>query len=467
MFHQSANALIRILCMVVSVTLFACNNSTQPLSVLTPNGNPYEEIIELARIETQNARSLSFVRPVKTGILTREQYRKTYSSASSSSENDLVMNAFKQYGFVPDTMSSSKYIVNNTDSFAAAFYKPGSDSLYIIDASKYNEGMLFVIAAHEFTHALQEQHFNPFTNQVYSGLIQSSLNSDYYLSQLCIAEGDATISELYTYYNYTTPPDSIHDSIVSYITLTRADYYDSIKTKNVPSYLNIQGYAPYQIGAGYVWDIFTKGKWNAVNRLYHADRPVSTKQIITGTAHTPWGFDFSAIMPILLSNTTKLVFADDDTYGPVMLMALLNKYIDSEHCKAALGWQGDRCAFTLSDNQRWGSFVWALKFDTPENTDYVFERLDSLYTKRDLGQLTATRIADTSGISYTNANSQLVLRKSGTLIFIMDNVSSTSTVLAALDKPSSIAKKDALSTALSPTADIRVKHQIIDMIIGR
>ncbi len=467
MFHQPASALIRILCMVVIVTLFACNNATQPISVLTPNGNIYEEIIELARAETQKARSLSFIRPVKTGILTRDQYRKTYSNASSSAGNDLVMNAFKQYGFVPDTMSSSKYIANNTDSFAAAFYKPGSDSLYIIDASKYNEGMLFIIAAHEFTHALQEQHFNPFTNQIYSGIIQSNLNSDFYLSQLCIAEGDATISELYTYYNYITSPDSVYDSIESYIAVTRADYYDSIKTKNVPSYLNIQGYAPYQIGAGFVWDIFSAGKWNAVNRLYHADRPISTKQIITGSTQTPWSFDFSAVMPVLLSNTTKLVFADDDTYGPVMLMALLNKYVDTEHCKAALGWQGDRCAFTLSDNQKWGSFVWALKFDTPENTEYVYERLDSLYTNRNLGQLTATRIADTSGISYSNANSQLFLRKSGTFIFIMDNVSSKSTVLAALDKPSAVAKKDTHYTALSPTADIRVKHQIIDMIIGR
>lgn len=97
--------------MVVIGTLFACNNATQPISVLTPNGNSYEEIIELARKETQKARSLSFIRPVKTGIITRDQYRKAYSNTSSSAGNELVMNAFKQYGFVPDTTSSSKYIV--------------------------------------------------------------------------------------------------------------------------------------------------------------------------------------------------------------------------------------------------------------------------------------------------------------------------------------------------------------------
>jgi hypothetical protein len=391
-----------------------------------------------------------------------------YSNESSSSQSELVMNAFKQYGFVPDTMSNSKYIDNHNENFAAAFYKPGSDSLYIIDASTYNEGLLFVIAAHEFTHALQEQHFNPFTNQIYPGLNQSSLNSDYYLSQLCITEGDATVNELYTYYNYSEHQNNVVlDSVASYITSTRADYYDSIKSKNVPSYLNIQGYAPYQIGAGYVWDVFKKGTWNGVNRLYHADRPVSTRQIITGTVHNPWSFDFSAVMPVLLSTTTKLVFADDDTYGPIMLMALLSKYVDTEHCKAALGWQGDRCAFTLSDNQKWGSFVWALKFDTPENASYVYDRLDSLYTKRDLGKMAATRIADTSGIYYTNANSLLFLRRSGTFIFVMDNVNNKSTVLAALDNPTILAKKSAINTVISPSIDPRVKHQIIDMIVGR
>lgn len=466
MLHPSACSIIRFIFTILIVTLFACNDTPEPLSVLTPGGTRYDEIIELARFKSQSARSLSFLRPVKTGIITRKQYSEANSAASSSSYNDLFMNAFKQYGFVPDSVSSSKYIVQNSDSFAAAYYKPGTDSLYIIDASSYNEGMLFVIAAHEFTHALQEQHFDPFTNQIYPGSVTSSLNSDFYLSQRCIAEGDATLSELYTYYNLFEP-DSVNDSVASFITSTRAEYYDSIKSKKVPSYLSIQGYAPYQIGAGFVWDVFTKGKWSAVNRLYHADRPVSTKQIITGSAQQPWSFDFSAVMPILLSNTTRLVFADDDTYGPIMLMALLNRYIDAEHCKAALGWQGDRCAFTLSDNQKWGSFVWALKFDTPENTAYVYERLDSLYTKRNLGQLPATRIADTSGISYTNVNAQLFLRKSGTFIFIMDNVSSKATVLAALDKPSAVAKKQTQISELSSTIDVRAKQQIIDMIIGR
>jgi hypothetical protein len=465
MFQQCGCAIVRILCIVFIVSQFACNNSTQPLSVLTPGGNQYEEIIELARIETQKARSLSFIRYVKTVVITREQYRKMYSSESSSSQNTLVMNAFKQYGFVPDTMSSPKYIADYNYNFAAAFYRSGSDSLYIIDASEYDEGSLFRFAVHEFTHALQEQHFNAFSNQNYPGLIQSSLNSDYYLSQLCIIEGDAQVSELYTWFNYFYP-STVYKRTDSLIKFLRADYYDSIKSTVVPSYLNIQGYAPYQIGGGYVWDIFATGEWSAVNRLYHADRPTSTKQIISGSSQTPCSFDFSAIMPVLLSNTTKLVFADDDTYGPVMLMALLSKYVDTEHCKAALGWQGDRCAFTLSDNQKWGSFVWALKFDTPENATYVYERLDSLYTKRNLGQLTVTRIADTAGISYTNANSELFLRRSGTSIIIMDNVTEKSTVLAALDKPSAIAKKQTLTTTLSPMIDVRVKHQIIDMIVG-
>ncbi|NLD95391.1 MAG: hypothetical protein GX639_22295 [Fibrobacter sp.] len=451
--------------MVIIVTLFACNNATQPISVLIP-GDRIEELIELARTETQKSRDLTFIRPVKTGMITRDQFRRLYNSESSSSQYELIMNAFKQYGFVPDTMSSSKYIASYNENFAAAFYKNGSDSLYIIDVSEYNDASLFALASHEFTHALQEQHFNPFANQNYPGLVQSSLSSDYYLSQLCITEGDANVSGLYTLYKFIYQ-EAGHDTTDSLIRISESDFYTNIKSTEAPGYLDIQGYAPYEIGAGYVWDIFTKGKWDAVNRLFHADRPISTRQIITRTAHTPWSFDFSAIMPVLLSNTTKLIFADDDTYGPIMLMALLNKYVDAEHCKAALGWQGDRCAFTLSDNQKWGSFVWALKFDTPENTEYVYERLDSLYTNRNLGQLTATRIADTSGISYSNANSQLFLRKSGTFIFIMDNVSSKSTVLAALDKPSAVAKKDTHYTALSPTADIRVKHQIIDMIIGR
>jgi hypothetical protein len=420
------------------------------------------EIINLAKEQVQKTRGLQFARPVQIGLLTRKQY-SDYNEQWSSDNSALITREFKQIGFIPDTFSNASFIEASDDSFAAAFYKPGSDSLYIIDAEQYDESLLFEIVAHEFTHALQEQHFNPFTNQIFSSTNQSALNSDFYISQLCVTEGDAEVSGVLSLFSFVDSSLAT-DRTTSYLTQYHEDYFLQLANYPFPRYLKIQGYAPYQLGSWFTYNSYRKGGWQNVNALFHSNRVNSTADIINLTNTTPFTFDFSKIIPMLLKNTTKLVFADDDTYGPVMIMALLNEQVDTAQCKRAFGWQGDRLAYTLSDNQAFGSFVWAIEFTTTEDAKYIMSKIDNFLSSRKIGGSTAVRAADTDMITFTRATTSTLLKQSNNLVLWIENVSQQDSVVAQLTRP--VLARRSMDAKNYSTVSANDKSKFIDNFLG-
>ncbi len=408
----------------------SCNDS----SPTGPSIDKYKKIIELAREKVQETRGLQFIRPVNAGILTREQY-SSYNDQWSNSNTSLIMKEFKQIGFIPDTFTNSNYMSENDDSFAAAFYIPGTDSLYIIDSDKNTDDDVFVYTVHEFTHALQEQHFNPFANNVFPAFSQTSQNSDFYISQLCISEGDASVTMKVADFSRFYQTSAAFDSTYSYFKEYRDYYYSELAAQTIPRYLHIQGYAPYIIGPWFILNIYNKDGWPKINTLYHANRVHSTADIINLTNTTPYVFDFSKIIPLLLQNTTKLIIADDDTYGPVMLMALLNELVDSKHCEKAFGWKGDRFAYTLSDDQKFGSFVWAIEFAAEDDAQYITDKLDQFLSSRKLSGVAATRTAATDSITFTSSNTSTLLKRNSTTVLWIENVNEKDSVLSLLSHP--------------------------------
>lgn len=454
--------LLAILALTLPLSgLLSCGDDN-PTSATGLSIEPLLPIINLAKTDVQKIRELSFTRTVNVGLLTREQYSKLNNEYTDTQKLSNVVRSFKQIGFIPDTFSNLGYFESSSDNFAGAYYMPGTDSVYIIDPDIIDPNNMYFYLAHEFTHALQEQYFNPFTNYIYSGAIQSTLNSDFYLSWLSVYEGDASLSGLYTFFNANI--ENAFKETENYIN-TYHNFYDSLTTYSIPRYIDIQGLAPYYLGEQFVLNLYKTDRWNSVNKLYHSNRVTSMSEIITGQAVKPYVFDFSDIMSLLLQHTTKLVYANDDTYGPLMLMALLSENVDLAHCKNAFGWQGDRLAYTLSDNQAYGSFVWAMKFATAEDAEYIRGKLDTLYTARNLGRVTAIRSVDSTGTSFKSSAAATFLQRNGSFVYVIENVADKQEMLAALDTGLVLAKNASCVQSYS-TVSFDTKKKVLDNMFG-
>ena len=423
---------ILVLCAVI---LFHCSSQESPTG---PSLDKFLSVLKDVQKEVTSIRGLEFKRDVHFGILSRSEFA-AYNDSYTSSDMQLYAVELKQLGFIPDTVSNFGNLVESfNDEFAAAFYVPGTDSVYVIDAGTYYEHIFRYYAAHELTHALQEQHFNAFSRYIYPSQMMSFYNSDFYLAQLCVAEGDASLTgDIYFYYTYT--PYTKQEILEMYAE-ERDMFFLTLKETKVPRYLEIKSMAPYILGSEFIGSRQNAHGWSGINNLYHTNRISSTAEVITSNSVALETFDFSTIVPILLENTRSIRFADDDTYGPIMLMVLLCDYVDEQQCRNAFGWQGDRIYYVISDENPFGSFVWALNFQNGECAQALFTAFDQFLTNRKISGGSPVREHASEGMitySYQGISTTLsIVEKS---IVWVENVPQPERIIAQL-QPEILAK---------------------------
>jgi hypothetical protein len=456
--------MLKKICFIFAVCIFpGC--SPDSTSLVTTPTNPYAvffPMIEDVREKVQTVRQLRFIKPVKVGFLTRKEYGNEFTDRQRFYEAYTVL--LKQLCLIPDSLKNiSPYMKDYYTGFPAAYYLSGTDSITFVDPADYDTILLKELIAHEFTHALQDQHFNIDFDVSIPYRSTSNFNSDYYMARRCLFEGDAFFSEI----SYLKSIDQFFTNIQTYFLNKRNFYFDSLSLYAAPQFLRIKGLFPYKAGALFVAKAQLTYGWKTVDSLYHANRVLSTAEILTGEAFEPVTFDASTLIKTWYANCINVKLADDDNYGPVWLMEVLRKYIDRTSCSEAFGWRGDRFIYMLNDDNVWGKFVWALKFKSDENAISIFKSIDQLLASRVLGGEASRRVevnAD-SLIQFTTGSVNTSLIRCGSYLFWVENVDNPTTV--ALSMVSNVLAKrtgngeGSLRLALNPDLT-RLKKQLID-----
>ncbi len=420
---------------VSCMLFFLCSKNPTGPSIF--KYDKYQQIMETLKPQVEETRGLNFLRDIHLASMSRSQYAASIYSGNSEAI-DLYSIELKQLGFIPEDMDDFGQAVDSyNENFAAAFYVSGTDSIYVINPENYMDFEFEFYIAHELTHALQDQHFNPFTSYIHPSISQSASNSDFYLSQLSVIEGDASLSGyLYFISQYTFMTEQ---NLIDTFFNESERFYQSIDSMGDLKFLETTQSFPYFVGEYFIGKKKITQGWEAVNKLYHSNRVNSTAEIITGKPVPLISFDFSKFVPVMLEDTRKLRFADDDTHGPVMLMALLSEYTDVTHCKNAFGWCGDRIVYMLKDNDKYGSFVWALAFQTNEDAEYMMNAFDKLLSNRKLSKITPQRTGTDNMITFTHPGITATLFNLGTTLLWVENVSNPAEV-AEVFKTEALAK---------------------------
>jgi hypothetical protein len=454
----------KILFFIASTLLLRCTSEDNPTQSSFVDLETYKRYVESARSVVTGIRKLDFKVPVKVAFLTRDKLSEEFVSNHRYYKNMTIM--MKQLGFLPDTLKNLEpYIQEHYSGFAAAYYITGTDSLVVIDPYEYSPEYFKSIVVHEFTHALQDQNFNLSQDVLYPDEPYSHFCTDFYIARRCVAEGDATVAQLV----YLDSLKLLRSSIATVLAESKTVYFDSIRSQQLPAYLNLVSYFPYDVGSDFVSSIWSKAWWGGVNSLYYANRPLSTAEIITKEQIEPVSFDYSALIADWYENVSSVQFAEDDNYGPVMLLALLNKFTDTSHASTAFGWRGDRLLYILSDNSQWGKFLWSLKFNSAESAKYCFQGLDFVVTGRKLDGVTPQRnqIAADSLITYTTGSMTSTLLRSGTTLFWMENVETANQVVSKVIAASLAKRKESELRRIEEDPEfVNVKKRIIDRSIS-
>jgi hypothetical protein len=320
----------------------------------------------------QVVRELHLTHKVSFAVMTPEELAKMLAKGQSGDPPDYQVAATgavgAMLGMFPNHIDLKAASVATLKNQLLAFYDFRSKKMVVIDSGDESttskiEGVLersgqrdylgYLILAHEFTHALQDQNF-----YVGDQLERLSGDSDRELAMRSVAEGDATLAGWgYALGKMDASTVAMLDSHVddaskAYATNSEKDSLISF------AYFNF----PYTQGLRFVAEAYKRGGWSAVNDLYRKP-PQSTAQIIDPSLY----FDHTTLpLEVNLSGYQPLVkdwrVVSTDTNGELALQVILERNfgMTAREVGLARAWTGDRVVILQKDHNI--AALWLIMF---------------------------------------------------------------------------------------------------------
>jgi len=322
----------------------------------------------------QQIRQLSFLNAVPIVVKSRDEAEQLMEADMMRDYTDNQLHADGVAGalvglFPPgmDLKAESLKLLRNQ---AAAFYDPhtkkmvliegGTDLDFFMNASQFvaqRDAGGEMVLAHEFTHALQDQHFD-----LDKKLDEVKNNDDRNIALKCVAEGDATLA------GFAYVAGRMDDSVASALLSNLSEIAGALAAQapGTPEGLAEPLIFQYSDGVKFVAEAYRRGGWKAVDALYAAP-PLSSHQIMHSADYfehrtppldvTVQGYEQA------LPRWKKV---DEDTYGELLLRIILELNVGktSPEVRLAQGWAGDQMIILQSHEEI--SAIWMIAFRDPQ-----------------------------------------------------------------------------------------------------
>jgi len=346
--------------------------SVSAVNVNDVSSEPQSITVTLADTEARNAdiratvqanvaelRGLDLLTPITPVVVTRDELRARIENefATETTPEEARADVLE--------LSAFDFMARDYDLYAAqialqsegilGYYDPETAEFVIV-----NDGALLDPAAqwthaHEFVHALQDQHYD------LDALSDDSLDSERRAAVRALAEGEAElVQQLYLFEsNYFS--ESEREAIVTDLAGGSSEDLSAYP----PVLINDLSF-PYQSGTEFVLSFYREGGFEAVDAVW-ANPPVSTEQIL----HPDRYVAGDAPLPVALPPLTDTLGAgwellDEDIMGEFYLRQYLDQQLTGATVdRAATGWGGDR--YVVYWNEAEDALVMALRlvWDTP------------------------------------------------------------------------------------------------------
>jgi hypothetical protein len=239
------------------------------------------------------------------------------------------------------------------------YYSSEADTLFVVSRSGGIGPTEKVTFAHEFTHALQDQHFD------LGSLDMDDLsNSDRSLARLALVEGDATAAQFEWIVKHLTDPDELAQLLAE-----ASDPEILASLNRAPPILRETSLFPYTDGLSFVQALQQEGGFEAVNRAY-AEPPEATAEIIHPADYPRQPTELDDLSGFAANAGDGWSERREDTLGEVLLKLFLTErgVRETAGTDAAAGWTSDRVALFESGDQHVVLLVtdWASPSDADE-----------------------------------------------------------------------------------------------------
>lgn len=325
------------------------------LSQLSSSGGPALRA-EIESLVSQ-IRGLPPQTPVVTTLLTGDELRQRVENdllaeySEADAQQDVLVYAAFDF-LAPDfdlyTFSRDLYSEQIT-----GFYDQATDEFVVVSEDDVLDANEQLTHAHEYMHALQDQHFN------LDLLDDDTLDADAKAALLALAEGEAML--LQTHFVQQGYVDLLDVSEIL------AALETPVLASAPPILANSLLY-PYRAGQAFAQTLYDQEGYAALNVAW-ANRPQSTEQILHPDRYLAGDAPQAVTLPPLTATLgTGWTLVHEDVLGEFMLREYLSQQLNPMQVDtAATGWGGDR--FAVYTNEANGALTLALRlvWDTDQD----------------------------------------------------------------------------------------------------
>jgi hypothetical protein len=318
-----------------------------------------DALLDQVELEVVAVRDLLPLQPVTRWKVSRMQLRQRYADLFINEDwteatHSLVI-VYAAFDFMAPNTNLMALWEDDFSDWVAGFYRVDAKDIFVVSDAYMMGAMERAVFAHEYTHALQDQHFDLRSLGLY--VTGEPEYSDRLLAAMALVEGDADLVQEMYIERYFSQEDAL--DMLNQI-LKRSYVW-----KDVPSVLGEVSMFPYEKGIEFTRALFKEGGWRMVNQAY-TDPPVSTEQILHPERYLASDQPVRVSLPQFKSLDGDWRVVYDDVAGEFLLRLYLgNRLTADEAYVAAEGWGGDHCVVYYNDTTGDISMVLSVVWDTP------------------------------------------------------------------------------------------------------
>jgi hypothetical protein len=294
--------------------------------------------------ETQSIRGLRQLHPVKAIFPSNAGFNKALNAENRRDNPPAVLDLGKresvELGELPPGANLRRILFQGLSAQVAGFYDYRRHILYVRAGSQAFSPAWRWTIAHEYTHALQDQHYN-LGKLLPDNSASTYKNSDAIGARHALTEGDAvTTQTLFIYKTYSKADMQALDIAQAHLP----------KTPPVPRSIERGFNFPYTTGVNFVTKLYTTGGMAAIDAAYRR-LPASTYEIMHPNAYLKHWAPATVTMHGVggLSGWKQM---DDDVQGCFGYDLLLWQYLPRTRADAVTNaYRGDRYIFLEHGNQ--------------------------------------------------------------------------------------------------------------------
>lgn len=241
------------------------------------------------------------------------------------------------------------------------FYETGKNSLTVVTDQDGLDPLAWLTYAHEYAHALQDQHFDLSTL-----LDEGDVSFDSDKAVRALVEGDARLSE---FLFYESLPTDQQVPLAASLEEKTLEFSRSQEARDAPPIITETFGWEHAAGTDLVFRLYLEGGIRAINEAYKRP-PQSTEQVIHPEKYLNGEEPHIVELPDLASALgADWQQRDSGVMGELLTMVYLSSFLTGDKAQvAAQGWGGDRYVLLKDSEDR---LVIAIRFSWDTVTDAI------------------------------------------------------------------------------------------------